>query len=424
MNEKIEPVLQEKRTFNGADFFILWAGAAVSLAEIWAGGLLVPMGFAAGLAAILIGHAVGNIPLALGGIIGSRTGLPTMAIVRPSFGIRGSQIAAFLNIIQLVGWTGVMLWIAAQAAQAVFPLPGFKWWVVIAGIITIAWAMLGSRYWKWLQRIAVTGLIVLCVLMTYVVFSQYGLKSLVAIQPKGSIPFMAGLDIVIAMPISWLPLVCDYSRFSRSAGSAFWGTWTGYFLVGSWMYALGLGAALATSSSTPESMALDLMVKMGLLFPAIIIILFSTFTTTFLDIYSAAVSALNIRPKLGERFFSIICGVLGIAVAMLFPAASYEGFLLLVGSVFCPLFGVVLADFFILKGGDYSGESVIEGITRFRWGINIWAFSAWMIGLILYHLLQKTTSLGSSIPSLLAAGICYLLFMKYLHGKKAQEGKC
>ncbi|NCP07679.1 putative hydroxymethylpyrimidine transporter CytX [bacterium] len=423
MNEKIEPVLQEKRTFSGADFFILWSGAAVSLAEIWAGGLLVPMGFAAGLAAILIGHAVGNIPLALGGIIGSRTGLPTMAIVRPSFGIRGSQIAAFLNIIQLVGWTGVMLWIAAQAAQAVFPLPGFRWWVVIAGIITVAWAMVGSRYWKWLQRIAVTGLIVLCVLMTYVVFSKYGLKSLAAIQPKSPMPFMVGLDIVIAMPISWLPLVCDYSRFARSAGSAFWGTWTGYFLIGSWMYALGLGAALATSSVTPESMALDLMVKMGLLFPAIIIILLSTFTTTFLDIYSAAVSALNIRPKLGERFSSIVCGVLGIAVAMIFPATSYEGFLLLVGSVFCPLFGVVLADFFILRGGNYSGGSAIEGITGFRRAINTWAFAAWLIGLILYHVLQKTTSAGSSIPSLLAAGICYLLFMKYLHVKRAQEGK-
>jgi putative hydroxymethylpyrimidine transporter CytX len=346
-----------------------------------------------------------------------------MAIVRPSFGIRGSYIAALLNIIQLVGWTGVMLWIAGQAAQAVFPLPGFRWWVIIAGIITIAWAVVGSRYWKWLQRIAVSGLIVLCVLMTYVVFSNYGLKSLTAIAPKGSMPFMAGLDIVIAMPISWLPLVCDYSRFSRSAGSAFWGTWTGYFLVGSWMYVLGLGAALATSSTTPESMALDLMVKMGLLFPAIIIILLSTFTTTFLNIYSAAVSALNIRPGLGERFSSITCGVLGIVLAMIFPASSYEGFLLLVGSVFCPLFGVVLADFFILRGGDYSGVTEKPDICGYKWGINPAAFAAWGIGLILYHVLQRTTSTGSSIPSLIVAGICYLLLMKYLYKGTTQEGR-
>ncbi len=426
MNEKIEPVLPGKRTFKGVDFFILWSGAAVSLAEIWAGGLLVPMGFVAGLAAVIIGHIVGNMPLALGGIIGSRTGLPTMAIVRPSFGIKGSYFAALLNIFQLIGWTGVMLWIAAQAAQAIFPLPGpgFRWWVLAAGIITIAWAMVGSRYWKWLQRIAVSCLIVLCVLMTYVVFSNYGIKSLAIIKPTASMPFMTGLDIVIAMPISWLPLVCDYSRFSRSDSSAFWGTWIGYFLAGSWMYALGLGAALATSTATPESMALELMVKMGLLFPAIIIILVSTFTTTFLDIYSAAVSALNIWPGLGERFSSIVCGMFGIVLAMIFPASSYEGFLLLVGSVFCPLFGVVLADFFILRGGDYSGALELDSVlTGYRWGINLMAFAAWGIGLILYHVLQRTTSAGSSIPSLLTAGICYLLFMKYLHRGTAREGK-
>jgi len=411
----IEPVGQKDRNLTGADFFLLWSGAAVSLAEIWAGGLLIPLGFLTGLLVILVGHLIGNTPLALGGIIGSKIGIPTMVAIRPSFGIRGSYFATVLNLIQLVGWTGVMLWIGGMAAQEVWPLPtfGFKGWVVIAGSATTLWAVLGHRYWKWLHRIAVTALIALCCLMSHVVLREYGLTRLMEAPAAGGMPFMVGLDLVIAMPISWLPLVCDYSRYGKGTGSAFWGTWIGYFIVSSWMYAIGLAASLATQSSTPESMVLELMVGLGLVAPAIIIVLFSTFTTTFLDIYSTAVSALNIWPEMGHRRGSLACGILGTALALLFPATAYEGFLLFVGSVFCPLFGVVLADYFFLRQQAYFPTGFDRQDTYwYMAGFNPWAFVAWGIGFGLYHLLQRETAWGSSIPSLVASGVLYLILMR------------
>jgi len=413
----ITPVTQEQRNLSGIDFFLLWSGAAVSLAEIWAGGLLVPLGFLTGLFVILMGHLLGNTPLALGGIIGSKSGLPTMVAVRPSFGVRGSYFATILNLIQLVGWTGVMLWIGGQAAQAVWAFPGFgfRGWVLVAGVLTTLWALLGHRYWKWLHRIAVTALIALCCLMTYVVFHEYGWGRLIEIPSAGTMPFMAGLDLVIAMPMSWLPLVCDYSRYSKNTGPAFWGTWIGYFIVSSWMYMVGLSAAIATQSSTPESMVLELMVGLGLAIPAITIILFSTFTTTFLDIYSTAVSALNIWPELGENRGSIACGILGTVLALIFPATAYEGFLLFIGSVFCPLFGVVLADYFFFRQRRYF-EQGLEGPESYWYqqGFNIWAFVAWGAGFALYHLLRTQTALGSSIPTLVITGCIYLILMRVL----------
>ena len=410
----IEPIGPTERNLNGMDFLLLWSGAAVSLAEIWAGGLLVPLGITAGILAVLLGHLIGNTPLALGGIIGTKTGLPSMVCIRPSFGVRGSYFATVLNLVQLVGWTGVMLWIGGQAAQAVRPFPGagFRGWIVVAGIVTTLWAVLGHRFWKWVQRIAVTALLLLCCVMTYVLFSQYGWDQLTRISSKGSMPFMVGLDLVIAMPMSWLPLVCDYSRFGKSTPAAFWGTWIGYFLVSSWMYVLGLSAALATGSATPESMVLQLMVGMGLALPAIIIVLFSTFTTTFLDIYSTAVSSLNIWPKLGERRGSILCGILGTALALVFPATAYEGFLLFIGSVFCPLFGVVLADYFVLRRGKYfEKDSHGRDLYWYSGGFNPWAFVSWAGGFGIYHLLKRATPLGSSIPSLVIAGLIYLVLM-------------
>jgi len=334
--------------------------------------------------------------------------------VRPSFGVRGSYFPTILNLVQLIGWTGVMLWIGGQAAQAVWPFPGlgFRGWVLVAGMATTLWALVGHRYWKWLHRVAVTALLALCCVMTYAVLHSYGVGRLLTLSSDGSMPFMLGLDLVIAMPISWLPLVCDYSRYGKGTGSAFWGTWAGYFVVSSWMYLIGLGAALATRSATPDSMVLQLMVDLGLVLPAIIIVLFSTFTTTFLDIYSTAVSALNIWPHIGERRGSLACGVLGTVLALLFPATAYEGFLLLVGSVFCPLFGVVLADYFVLRKQRYfeSGPPSPDAYWYLK-GFNPWAFVAWAAGFGLYHLLQKHSTWGSSIPSLITAALIYLALM-------------
>ncbi len=235
---------------------------------------------------------------------------------------------------------------------------------------------------------------------------------------------MVGLDLVIAMPISWLPLVCDYSRYSKDTGTAFWGTWVGYFIFSSWMYAIGLAAALATQSPTPESMVLELMVGLGLAVPAMIIVLFSTFTTTFLDIYSTAVSALNIWPQMGEKRGSLVCGILGTALALMFPATAYEGFLLFIGSVFCPLFGVVLADYFFFRRKTYFEPGTDP--KKSYWylgGFNPWAFVAWASGFGFYHFLQRETAWGSSIPSLLATGVLYLILMGFFHKGLEASGR-
>jgi putative hydroxymethylpyrimidine transporter CytX len=431
----IEPIPPENRNLGGWDFFLLWSGAAVSLAEIWAGGLLVPMGLGWGLAAILLGHLIGNTPLAMGGMIGSRWGIPTMVSVRPSFGLRGSYFAAALNVIQLIGWTAVMLIVCGGAAEAISKGFGFSnpsLWIVLAGAITTLWALGGHRFWKWLQRLSVFALLILCGAMTFLVGDEYGWARLSQIPAQKDFPFMIGMDLVIAMPISWLPLVSDYSRFGTESKTSFWGTWIGYFLVSSWMYLIGLIASLATKSPDPAGVVMALMVKFGWPVSALLIVLFSTFTTTFLDIYSTAVSALNIFPRLGERKGILLGGLLGTATALVFPTLlNYEHFLLFIGAMFCPLFGVVLTDYFLLKKGALdSGELYRrEGRYWFWKGVNPVAILAWAIGFGVYLgfsplLLEKVLgiktafpwALGSSLPSLVLAGSIYWLLQPKASG--------
>jgi putative hydroxymethylpyrimidine transporter CytX len=422
----IEPIPKEERNLGGWDFFLLWAGAAISLAEIWAGSLIVPLGLGLGLWAILLGHLIGNTPFALGGIIGSRWGIPTMVSVRPSFGIRGSYFAATLNVLQLIGWTAVMLIVCGQAADAISKSYGFSnlnLWIILAGIITTLWALVGHRIWKWLQRISVAALLILCIVITYIAFQEYGWGKLSQIPRQKDFPFMIGMDLIIAMPISWLPLVSDYSRFATDSKRSFWGTWIGYFIVSSWMYLLGLMASLATQSSDPSGVVMNLLLKFGWAIPALIIVLFSTFTTTFLDIYSTAVSGLNIFPKLGERAGILIGGILGIIVAIIFPTIlNYEHFLLFIGAMFCPMFGIVLADYFLVRKGSINLEALYKdgGEYWFRRGVNPYAILAWVIGFVIYlgfspMLMEKVLQIkaafpwpiGSSLPSMILAGLIY-----------------
>lgn len=422
----IEPIGREQRNLQGWDFFLLWAGAAVSLAEIWAGGLLAPMGLGLGLLAILLGHLIGNTPLALGGVMGSRWGIPTMVSIRASFGLRGSYFAAALNVIQLVGWTAVMLIVCAGAAEAIGKMHGFSHptlWIVLSGTVTTLWALVGHRFWKWLHRVAVFALLALCGLMTFLVFGEYGWTGLSRIPVSEDFPFMVGMDLVIAMPISWLPLVSDYSRFGRKTRTCLLGTWSGYFLVSSWMYLLGLVAALATKSPDPAEVVMGLMVRFGWPVFALLIVLFSTFTTTFLDIYSTAISAMNIFPALGERRGVVLGGVLGTLTAILFPSLlNYEHFLLFIGAMFCPLFGVVLADYFLLRNSTLHTEELYRknGTYWFWRGVNPTAILSWITGFFVYLgfsplLLDKVLgiktafpwALGSSLPSMALAAIIY-----------------
>jgi nucleobase:cation symporter-1, NCS1 family len=426
----IEPISKEERNLKGWDFFLIWAGAAVSLAEIWAGGLIVPLGLGLGLWAIVLGHVIGNTPFALAGLIGSRWGIPTMVSVRPSFGIRGSYFAATLNVIQLIGWTAVMLIVCGASADAISKSYGFsnlRLWIILSGVVTTVWALVGHRIWKWLERISVFALLALCLIMTYLVFRKYGWRMLLEVPRGKDLPFMVGMDLVIAMPISWLPLVSDYSRFATRSRSSFWGTWIGYLLISSWMFVIGLAASLATKSPDPSGVVMNLMLDFGWALPALMIVLFSTFTTTFMDIYSTAVSGLTISPKVSEKAAILIGGLLGTGAAIFLPdILEYEHFLLFIGAMFCPLFGVVLVDYFLIRNGEIDLENLYKekGAYWFSRGFNPIALLAWAIGFAVYlgfspMLMEKVLRIraafpwpvGSSLPSMITASLVYWMLM-------------
>lgn len=110
--------MEERRTSvfeNG----LIWFGAGVSIAEIITGTYLASLGFAKGFAAIIVGHIIGCTMLFLAGLIGGKVRKSSMETVKMSFGQKGGLLFSFLNVLQLVGWTAIMIYDGALAADGV-----------------------------------------------------------------------------------------------------------------------------------------------------------------------------------------------------------------------------------------------------------------------------------------------------------------
>jgi putative hydroxymethylpyrimidine transporter CytX len=412
----IEPVKEEDRYLGFLDYFILWSSLGVGLLVLLAGTLLVPaLSFRDALLAIIIGTIIGNIPLVLAGWIGSEYAISTMVTIRPSFGIRGSYFSSFLNLIQLIGWTSFEIIIMAKAANtisiATIGYSNITLWIILFTILCIAMAIGGPlliiRYW--LEKFAIWIVYGTSVWIAYYILSKIDFD-LLAIEGQGGLPFLLAIDLVIAMPISWMPLAADYLRFSKDPKRASAGTYSGYFLANFLFYALGILFVLGAGVSDPI-LAIS-TVAYGI--PALLLILVDETDNAFADIYSAAVSVQNMLPRLSQKMLVLVIGVIGMLTALIVPIEQYTSFLLLIGSLFIPLFGIVITDYLFVKKRKYIAEELYlqHGRYWYQKGLNVRAMVAWLFGVVSYHLIVVYASwLGGSIPSFIIASIIYIILM-------------
>ena len=393
----------DKNTLTGFNFLILWFGAAMSIAEIMTGGLLAPMGFKNGVIVILISHIVGVFILILGGIIGSEEKIPAIMSTRISFGLYGSYLFSILNILQLVGWTAIMIIQGGRSlnliSKTIWGFDSITLWSIIIGILICVWIGLGVNGLKKLNIVAVVLLFALTVVLSFVVFKN---SSLFTKKVAGDITFGAAFELNIVMPLSWLPLIADYTRYGRSKKDGILGSFVGYFIGSSWMYIIGLGSAILFNSVDVGA----IMVAANLGFTALFIVALSTVTTTFLDAYSAGITFLNIFPKIKEKWAAMGMAVVGILLALIMPIEQYENFLYAIGSVFAPLFAILFTDYFIIKKQKNIQEDVL---------LNIGSIVIWIFGIVLYYQMIKVDFvLGSTVPVMIITGVIYCVLWRWI----------
>ena len=362
---------------------LIWFGAGISIAEILTGSYFAPLGFSKGIAAILIGHAIGCALFFFTGYIGALSKKSSMETTRISFGKIGGSFFALLNVLQLVGWTGIMIYDGSLAANGIANSSSWIWALVIGALIVL-WILIGITNIGKLNLVAMTALFVLTLVLCKVIF--FGKNAVVAIESAGeSLSFGAAVELAVAMPLSWLPLISDYTKDSAKPFAATLASTLTYFAVSCWMYIIGMGAALLTGTSDIA----QIMLKAGLGIPALVIIVLSTVTTTFLDAFSAGISFRAIFKNANTKIVGIIVALVGTLAAVFYPMDNITDFLYLIGSVFAPMTAILIADFFVTK--NESSKKQIDFVR----------IALWLIGFILYRILMKyDIPCGNTLPDM------------------------
>lgn len=380
--------MQEKRTSifeNG----LIWFGAAVSIAEILTGTYFAPLGFGRGLAAIVLGHIIGCIMLFAAGLIGGQARRSAMETVKMSFGQKGSLLFVVLNIIQLMGWTGIMIFDGALAANGVWALGNWLWCLVIGGLIVL-WILIGIENLGKINTVAMGALFVLTIILSFVIFGKGTMHAV----SDDAMSFGAAVELSVAMPLSWLPLISDYTREAEKPMKATAVSAIVYGLVSCWMYLIGMGAAIFTA----ESDIAQILLKAGLGVAGLLIVVFSTVTTTFLDAWSAGISSESVHEGIKGKWVAVAAAVLGTIGAIFLPLYDITDFLYFIGSVFAPMIAIQIADFFILKQ-DVSAR-----------GVSVKNLLIWLLGFVVYRLLMRVDIIvGNTLPDMaITIALCLL----------------
>lgn len=392
--------MEERRTSvfeNG----LIWFGAAVSIAEIMTGTYFAPLGFGEGLFAILLGHIIGCVMLFFAGLIGGKLRKSAMETAKMSFGSKGALLFSVLNIIQLVGWTAIMIFDGALAVNGIFNAGNWVWCTVI-GMLIILWILIGIKNLGKVNTVAMAALFALTIVLSFVIF---GKGNALNISGEG-MSFGAAVELSVAMPLSWLPLISDYTREAQKTVKATAVSAITYGLVSCWMYVIGMGAAIFTE----ESDIAQIMVKAGLGIAGLLIVIFSTVTTTFLDAYSAGVSSESLSPKINGKLVAVVVTVIGTLGAIFLPLYDITEFLYFIGSVFAPMIAIQIADFFIMKKRTEDCSFNIQNLV------------IWLIGFIIYRLLMGVDILvGNTLPDMVITILICVVVSKF--GAKYSENK-
>lgn len=401
-NEALAPVSPEHRVFQWHDHASLWFSLGVGLLVMQVGSYLMPaLGTKEALIAIVAGSIVGAGLLGWVAKLGCDSGLASAGLMHAVYGRTFASLPIILNIVQLVGWGTFELVVMSEATVAIGRQSGSmagSQWPVLATllwgsvVVLLISASMVQLVRKLIARVALPLVVLSLLWLSWQFLSlahAQGFEQLWNRPGAGGMGVLPALDLVIAMPISWLPLVADYARHGRNGGAALRGTWLGYALANMWCYTLGVLVALTLPSK--DLVQALLLAQGGLI--ALSLILIDEVDNAYGDAYSGAVSAHSLLPGWGVRRWGIAMAAGCTALALVLPMHSLEPFLLLLSSVFVPLFGVIIGR---LAFGA-NAAALLQRAPQVNW----LPVAIWLVGIAVYHVAPRVLpGAGSALPAL------------------------
>ena len=371
---------------------IIWFGVAISVSEIQAG---IQIGSAAPVNSIwvplILGHVIGGILLYFVGLIGARLRVNAMESIKSTFGNLGSRFFAALNVMQLIAWVAVL---NAQGTLALMGLNipiSFALTSIILAILVAIWVFIGLQR---TSKITSIIMIILTVLLIVLSFKLLGIGGyhLMPIKNSATLTFWNIFEISIAMPISWLPVIGDYTKDVKSPKKATALSALAYTVASLWMYFIGIEVVCIGTVDISQAILIS-----GLGVQGVFILVLSTVTTNFLATNSAGESAKAIFNRLDPKIVGVIVSILSAILAISGIMDHYISFLYLISSVFAPMASVLVVSFYFGKGENKTKD----------W---YWNIFSWFVGFVVYQITSGFDSifLGPTlIAVIVSAGLTY-----------------
>jgi nucleobase:cation symporter-1, NCS1 family len=389
----IEPVPERLRVLGVVDSFLLWLNLGISLLVLVAAAYF-GLSLKQAVLATIVGGVIGNAMLGVAAYIGADARVPTMVLQRAPLGQRGSYLATALNVLQCLGWSVFEITVIAIAAGALSERllhVHLVWmWKLVFGAVGLTLALLGPIGFvrRFVRKFAIWAVAASIVYLAYWILHHGHVGRLWHAGGSGG-SFWLGVDLVIALTVSWIPLVADYTRFARTPRSALVGAGLGYLLPTLFQFGFGAILVLSHPSIGGPTDVLTTVAAGGV--GSLLALLALTVDETdeaFANIYSTAVSLQNFVPRASQRLLIVIVSVAATAISLGINLTNYQQFLLLLGAFFVPLFGVLLADW-LIAGRHYTEADIFRG-PAWRPGM----IAAWLVGFCLYEWIAQTSGLG------------------------------
>lgn len=389
--------------------FVIMLGFTFFSASMWTGGTLgaglTSMEF---ILAVLAGNLILGVYTGALAYIGAKTGLSTHLLARYSFGEKGSYLGSFLLALTQVGWFGVGV---AMFAVPVNRVTGIDMTILIyvSGILMTATAYFGIKAVTILSAIAVPSIAILGgTSIINAVSHAGGTGAIMSISPVENIGLVTGISMCIGSFISGGTLTADFARFSKDRKTGVVSAVVAFFIGNSLMFLFGAVGAKVFNTSDIS----DVMFAQGLIVPAIIVLGFNIWTTNDNALYSSGLGFSNIL-KIGKSKIVVVNGILGTIFAMSLYN-NFVGWLAMLNTLLPSIGGVILADYFFVKKGNYSAIKD----TQFK-TINWIAMGSWVVGVLAAKYIPGIAPLNSVISTMVVYTMVSKLVVKEVLPKKA-----
>ncbi|MDE7221585.1 MAG: cytosine permease [Oscillospiraceae bacterium] len=449
----LDPVPQSDRHFSFGDMMLTWMGANFQPGAWTVGGTIASAGFLGAMAIVLIGNPITYIILALVGFISYKIGVPTMMVVRASMGVRGGYVAVICNIFSIMGWTAISNYFASITISYIFNTmfgtpaygsPGAEPWMLVGCCINAVIAFIavyagGSRSLKIFERIMMLALLVLAVFISIKLFQMVTIRELLdwVIPADRKIGFGVGLDAMIAFGITWTLMSGDYTRYTKDAKSATLAPILGASIAAIWFAVIGVisvaTVALTTgvfdaNNANPSS----LLMGLGFSWIALIVVVFSSVTTSMVNIFSGSIQIMCLSKKLQQKHVNIFVAVFTTLLAFVpvFHGSFADLFMVFLDSqsaMFPPIMAIMIMDYYFVKKRSYDVSQLNEenGSYWYTKGFNIAAILSWVIGTVIYVVLKGigfgAETMGAVVPSFVICCVSYLLLIRCIPAAKKAE---